>query len=453
MAPTATADAVICGAGIAGVSTAYFLAVHEGMSDVVLCDPRPPLTLTSDKSTECYRNWWPEPSMVSFMDRSIDLLENLSDASGNAFNLGRRGYLYVTGGGADQLVAAAAQISEAGAGSVRIHAGLSDDPSYLAAEPEGWATHLNGADVFAASEPLTEHFPYLTGAARGATHVRRAGWFSAQQLGAWMLDRARERGLALRRSRIVAVDADKDRVTGVCLDNGTRIATGVFINAAGPMAQDVAAMTGVDLPLHNEVHLKLAFRDSVGAIPRDAPMLIWTDPQRFDLSDEERRLCVEEGRSDLLGEMPAGCHCRPEGGVDSQWVLGLWEYHRDVRQPVWPLPTDALYADTVLRGLATMVPAVAAYLEDPPQSVVDGGYYTKTTDNLPMIGPAGPTGSYVCGALSGYGIMAASAAGELAAGHATGATLPDYATAFHPGRYDDPAYREQAAGAIDTGQI
>ena len=175
MAPTATADAVVCGAGIAGVSTAYFLVVHEGMSDVVLCDPRPPLTLTSDKSTEGYRNWWPDPSMVSFMDRSIDLLENLSDASGNAFNLGRRGYLYVTGGSADGLVATAAQISEAGAGSVRIHAGLSDDPSYLAAEPEGWATHLNGADVFAASEPLTEHFPYLTGAARGATHIRRAG--------------------------------------------------------------------------------------------------------------------------------------------------------------------------------------------------------------------------------------------------------------------------------------
>ena len=49
--------------------------------------------------------------------------------------------------------------------------------------------------------------------------------------------------------------------------------------------------------------------------------------------------------------------------------------------------------------------------------------------------------------------MAAAAAGELDAGHATGATLPEYATAFHPGRYDDPVYREQAAGAIDTGQI
>ena len=34
-----------------------------------------PLSLTSDKSTECYRNWWPGPgdAMVRLMNRSIDL--------------------------------------------------------------------------------------------------------------------------------------------------------------------------------------------------------------------------------------------------------------------------------------------------------------------------------------------------------------------------------------------
>jgi glycine/D-amino acid oxidase-like deaminating enzyme len=46
-----TADVVICGAGIAGVSAAYQLAVRHGVRNVVLVDERPPLTLTSDKST------------------------------------------------------------------------------------------------------------------------------------------------------------------------------------------------------------------------------------------------------------------------------------------------------------------------------------------------------------------------------------------------------------------
>src|SRR5262252_179105 len=91
-------EVVICGAGIAGVAAAYHLAVRRGVTDIVLIDKRPPLSLTSDKSTECYRNWWPGPgdAMVSLMNRSIDLLEELARESGNAFRLNRRGYLFAT---------------------------------------------------------------------------------------------------------------------------------------------------------------------------------------------------------------------------------------------------------------------------------------------------------------------------------------------------------------------
>ena len=65
-----TAEIVICGAGIAGVAAAYHLAVRRGVSDIVLVDERPPLSLTSDKSAECYRNWWPGPgdAMVRLME-------------------------------------------------------------------------------------------------------------------------------------------------------------------------------------------------------------------------------------------------------------------------------------------------------------------------------------------------------------------------------------------------
>ena len=45
------ADVVICGAGIAGISAAYHLAVRHGVKNIVIVDERPPLTLTSDKST------------------------------------------------------------------------------------------------------------------------------------------------------------------------------------------------------------------------------------------------------------------------------------------------------------------------------------------------------------------------------------------------------------------
>jgi len=93
-----TAEVVICGAGIAGVALAYHLTVRHGLAGVVLVDERPPLSLTSDKSTECYRNWWPGPddAMVALMNRSIDLLEELARESGNVFRLNRRGYLFAT---------------------------------------------------------------------------------------------------------------------------------------------------------------------------------------------------------------------------------------------------------------------------------------------------------------------------------------------------------------------
>ena len=53
------AEIVICGAGIAGIAAAHELSVVRGQRGVLLVDELPPLTLTSDKSTECYRNWWP----------------------------------------------------------------------------------------------------------------------------------------------------------------------------------------------------------------------------------------------------------------------------------------------------------------------------------------------------------------------------------------------------------
>lgn len=82
-----TAEVVSCGADSAGIAAAYPLAVRHGLTDVVLVDERPPLSLTSAKSTERYRNWWPGPGddMVALMNRSIDLLEDLPGRAATSF--------------------------------------------------------------------------------------------------------------------------------------------------------------------------------------------------------------------------------------------------------------------------------------------------------------------------------------------------------------------------------
>ena len=122
-----SADVVICGAGIAGVSAAYHLAKKHGIRKVLIVDERAPLTLTSDKSTEAYRNWWPGPgdTMVRFMNRSIDLLEQVAAESDNYFNMSRRGYVFLTARPEQARVMerVAKEISDLGAGPIRTYRG------------------------------------------------------------------------------------------------------------------------------------------------------------------------------------------------------------------------------------------------------------------------------------------------------------------------------------------
>jgi glycine/D-amino acid oxidase-like deaminating enzyme len=117
------------------------------------------------------------------------------------------------------------------------------------------------------------------------------------------------------------------------------------------------------------------------------------------------------------------------------------------------VPLDPEFPEIVIRGMSHLVPALAPYLARLPKCYTDGGYYTKTKENRPLIGPLPLDGAFVCGAYSGYGIMAACAGAELLAAHITGDPLPAYAKAFHPARYDDPVYRTRLQSWGETGQL
>ena len=77
----------------------------------------------------------------------------------------------------------------------------------------------------------------------------------------------------------------------------------------------------------------------------------------------------------------------------------------------------------------------------------------KTRENRPIIQPLPVEGAYVIGALSGFGIMAAPAAGELLAAHLTKSDLPPYSTWFTMDRYDDPTYQSLLETWDDSGQL
>jgi sarcosine oxidase, subunit beta len=452
-----TADVVICGAGIAGISAAYHLTVRQGLTDVVMIDDQPPLSVTSDKSTECYRNWWPGPgdTMVRFMNRSIDLLAELSAESGNRFVMNSNGYAYLTADSsrAAELERGAREVAALGAGELRIHRGAADDPPYPEEHFDELDSRLQGADLLLDRGQILRRFPFLAPDVVAMLHPRRCGWLSAQQLGMYLLEQGRERGLRQIHGRIAEVVVRGGRVEGVRLESGETIATPRFVNAAGPLAPEVGRLAGVELPLFNELHGKVTFDDYLGLLPRDLPLMIWCDPVDLAWSEEEReQLGQDPELSWLLETMPAGVHFRPEGGAGGRMHLLLWTYHLEPVETVFPPRFDPFYPEVVVRGLMRMVPVLAEYLGRMRRPYVDGGYYCKTRENRPLIGPTPVEGNYLLCGLSGYGIMASQAAAELVAAQLLGSPVPDYANEFVLSRYDDPAYLKKME-AMTSGQL
>jgi glycine/D-amino acid oxidase-like deaminating enzyme len=399
------AEIVIAGAGMAGIAAAHQLAVREGVTGVVLVDPREPLSLTSSKGTEAYRNYWPGPddTMVRFMNRSIDLLDALDGATAHAFELNRRGYVFLTA-----------------------------DPT----EAERLREHDGPTTQFIDSgRMIRERYPFVTDRVRAMLHVQRAGFMNAAMLGRCLLERARAHGVDLVCDEVTDLVVHSGRFAAVQLASGSRINARTFVLAAGPLLFEWTDRIPLGVPIVNELHGKISFEDHAGLIPRDTPMMIWND-------------AVDLG---ARGTFPAGVHLRPRG---ERSILGIWTYDTRIERPSFPPVFPPDYFDVVIRGLAAMIPGVSVYKDDAPFAIVDGGYYCKTPDNRPLIGPTAVEGVYLLGALSGFGIMASQAAAELLAAYVLDHSRPDYARAFHPARFEDPAYQRVLA-SLDpkSGQL
>jgi sarcosine oxidase, subunit beta len=124
---------------------------------------------------------------------------------------------------------------------------------------------------------LRSYFPYLSSSVIAALHVRRAGWFSAQQLGAYLLQQARRHG-----ARLSPVQA---RVTGVKVSSGKpgaarlpwramdhpRDYAAISLMLPVLFLPQVGRLLGLELPVYNELHLKVALHDALGVSCRATP--------------------------------------------------------------------------------------------------------------------------------------------------------------------------------------
>ena len=452
-------DVAVIGAGIAGIATCHALQ-QAGAGKIALIESGSPLSLTSDKSTECYRNFWPGPdhSMAALVNQSIDKLHQFTMASDNRFQLHQRGYVFATTrqSQVDALEQQASINERYGGGVLRHHSNNSVDGEYPSSPGNGFDQALDGADLITNPHMIRQHFPYLAEDTIGVLHARRCGVLSAQQFGMYLLEETREQGADLVKGEFAGMQTKGGKLSSieVTTDNGMMaIDCDAMVLSTGPHLKATAFLAGTDLPVVVEKHVKISIDDKLGVIPRNAPLIVWNDPLDLCWTDEERTLLAASEETRYLAEtFPAGVHGRPVGSGNTVYIY--WTYDCETLQaPVFPIEPEPNYPEILLRGMARMVPGLSSYLVAMPKPFVDGGYYTKVADNRPLIGALDVPGTFVAGAYSGYGIMASYGGGELAAAHVLGNALPEYASAFAASRFSNPEYLEKLPGLVASGQI
>ncbi|WP_374449063.1 NAD(P)/FAD-dependent oxidoreductase, partial [Stella sp.] len=458
---TEDAEIAVVGAGIVGLAVAHYLSA-AGRTRIALVDSGPPMALTSARSGENYRNWWPHRVMTDFTDRSIALMEEIARATGNRIGMNRRGYALATRRERPQDLIDQLHdgYGAAAAARVRLHE-PGGGASYRPPLSADWEDAPDGVDVLLDRALIRRTFPSFDPEVAAVLHIRRAGAIASQQMGQFMLEQVRGRGGRLVRGRVAAIERPGERPgAGFRLgletpDGPAALDAEILVDAAGPHVGAVAALLGEALPVTNVLQQKIAFEDREGAIPRTMPFAIDLDGQSIDWTEEERAaLVADPDHAWLAAPMPGSIHCRPEGGDSGRWIKLGWAYNRAAGEPVPEPAFDPHFPEVVLRGAARLNPSLRAYYGRLPRgAVLYGGYYTMTPENWPLIGPLATPGAFVAGALSGFGTMAACATGDLCARWITGAPLPDYAAKLGLARYGDHALMAELTNLESKGVL
>lgn len=416
---------VILGAGIAGAASAYYLSKLNLKLEIVVIDKLSPLSFTTSCSGENFREYWPQPMMNEFIGRSIELMKDLDSVYDNCFKLKYSGYDFVT-----------------------------QQTNHSIFPTENLATNV--IERLEDKIKIRSLKPYLDESISAIEHIKNAGSIDVYALGSLFIKLAKENGVRFITDEVI--DIEKNTAFKVHLKSKLLIESDYLLLASGPFINNHINMLGHDLPIYNTKQRKFVFKDTKNIIPRYMPFTIYADKQFLDWNDEERQLINnDEDFQWLLKEFPAGLHIKPEG--QDQIKMG-WAYNTEKEEPQWDIFADDEFVSVVLKGVSRFIPKLSYYAENMPPSVVHfAGYYTRTDDNLPVIGKV-DEGLYTVGAFAGYGTMAACATGELISSlikqdskhDSESNKLPDYSRYFSPLRFNDDDMMQEIS-QYPSGQL
>ena len=152
--------------------------------------------------------------------------------------------------------------------------------------------------------------------------------------------------------------------------------------------------------------------------------------------------------------MPGAIHCRPDGGDKGRWIKLGWAFNDHRANPQREPALLDTFPEIALRGAARLNPALKNYYGKLPRNTQHyGGFYTMTDENWPLIGEMDIPDTYVAGAMSGFGTMAACAAGELCARLVLGKELPAFAQPLAPSRYRNSELMNELQAQTQRGVL
>ena len=135
-----------------------------------------------------------------------------------------------------------------------------------------------GANIALLSpDEIKARYPFINveGVTLGSLGLTGEGWFDSYQLLQAFRRKARSLGVVYREDRVVSVEREGGRVTGVTLAGGDRIGCGVFLDSAGASgAAEIARGLGVEIPIQSRKRSVFVFETKEQH--DDCPLLIDT---------------------------------------------------------------------------------------------------------------------------------------------------------------------------------
>ncbi len=352
-----TADVVIIGGGVTGVSLAFHLA-RRGVTRVIVLEKKFLAAGGTGHSVGIIRQLYPSPDSCRMVQASLHVFQNFRELVGGESGYVRCGALIGVSHAMRPSLERSLEIQR----SLGISAELLEPGELARIEPRIDASGL-GAVLY---EP-DSGYADPTGVTQGYAAAARNLGVVIEQM-----------------TEVTAIRVEAEKVAGVVTAKGERIESRCVVNAAGLWAGPVATLAGVSLPIVVGRHPVFIVRRGAGFGGSHAVYL------------------------DLAG----GTYVKPELG-NLTLTGSLTE--DETRHPMEP---DRLGSEVGLDEAATALEGVSRALPLLADCQYQRGYagaFDITPDWMPILDESPVKGFYIAAGTSGHGFKLAPAVGELMA--------------------------------------